>query len=105
LAWRLAVTKCNDCNAGIATVSSSINAVNIDRVGGRSYYVTGGTAALRKHVGYTLTALSYLAGSRQLTLHLQSPAAATAAQHAAEEAAAAAEVAATWQVYQVRRAL
>jgi hypothetical protein len=77
------------CNAGVAAVSS------FDRAHGRCYWVKGASAALLNYLGHTVTAMSYLAGSTQLTLHLQSPAAAAAAQHAAEEAAAAMEAAAT----------
>lgn len=64
--------------------------------------MTGSQAALQHYLGHTITAMSCLAGSTQLTLHLQSPAAAAAAQDAADHAAAAVEAAATWQVHQVR---
>jgi hypothetical protein len=97
----LAVTMCSGCNAGVAAVSS--------KAGSSFCYVTGVAAALHNYLGHTVTAMSYVAGSTQLTLHLQSPlaaaAAAAAAQHAAEQAAAAVDTADTWQVHQVRHVL
>jgi hypothetical protein len=70
--------------------------------GNMLYHLKGSVAALYNYQGHTVTAMSYLAGNMQLTLHLQPPLAAAAAQQAAEAAAAAAaEAAATWQVHQV----
>jgi hypothetical protein len=95
----LAVTIGCGFNAGVAAVSSCTR-----RAGGSYYYVNGaGTAALRNYLGHTVKAMSYLPRSTHLTLHLQSPSAASAAQHAAEEAAAAVEAAANWKVHQVRQ--
>jgi hypothetical protein len=99
----LVVTMCSGCYAGVVAVSSSSTGRIKD--GGRYYYLIGGRSALHTYLGYTITAMSFQAGSTQLTLHLQSPLAAAAAEHAAEEAAAALEAAATWQVHQVRQLL
>jgi hypothetical protein len=67
--------------------------------------LSGASAVLRSYIGHTITALSYDAGSTQLGLHLQTPAAAAAKQQAvaaaAEAAEAAAEAAAAWHVHQV----
>jgi hypothetical protein len=59
--------------------------------------VTGCSAALHNYLGHTVTGMSYLASSMQLTLHLQSQSATAAAQQAAEQAAAAVEATVTWQ--------
>jgi hypothetical protein len=87
------------CNAGVAAVSAAGTG---GRASGKYYHLTGGSTALRNYLGLSVTAMSYLAGSTQLTLHLQSQPAAAAAQHAAAEAAAAVEAACIWQVHLVR---
>jgi hypothetical protein len=89
----LAVTLCSGCNAGVATVSSPG-----ERAPSRCCRVKGCGTALHSYLGHTVAAMSYLAGSTQLTLHLQAP-------EVSEAAAAAVEAAATWQVHQVRQEL
>jgi hypothetical protein len=57
---------------------------------------------LRSYLGHTVTGMSCARGSTRLTLHLQSPAAAAAAEQAAEAAAAAVEAdPAAWKEHQV----
>jgi hypothetical protein len=70
----------------------------------RRYQLNGASALLRSYTGHNMTSISYAKGSTQLTLHLQSPSAAVAAQQAAEAAAAAVEAdPSRWLQHKVRR--
>jgi hypothetical protein len=67
------------------------------------YALVGFGQALSSYAGHTVTGMSGVRGTTQLTLHLQSPAAAAAAQKTAEDAAAAAEAdPSVWIGHQVR---
>ncbi|WIA40904.1 hypothetical protein OEZ86_004564 [Tetradesmus obliquus] len=65
------------------------------------FHLVGAGPLLRRYDNHTVTGMSCVKGSTQLTLHLQPPAAAAAAKRAAEAAAAAAEAdPARWQEHE-----
>jgi hypothetical protein len=74
---------------------------NIVRSGGTIFQLTGAMAALRSYAGHTVTGMSGVRGTTQLTLHLQSPAGAAAAQQAADAVAATAPAISSWQEHRV----
>jgi hypothetical protein len=96
-------TCCSVCAAGPAELLTALIITRQKGINAMQHRLSGASISLRSYGGLTVTGMSGARGSSQLTLHLQSPAAAAAAQHAAEEAAATVEAAATWQVHQVRQ--